>query len=59
MYCDSSEKYLDDESDYYSHIESLKPKINVRLIDGEITENGDCYECITCKSSVSQYNGEA
>ena len=58
LYCDGFEIYLDDESDYYGHIESLKQKINIRLIDGEITENENCYECINCKSSLSQYSVE-
>ena len=47
-------KYLDNDIDYNRHVETLKHKTNVKMIDGEIIKNCDRYECITCKTSINQ-----
>ena len=52
-YCDSSELYLKNYIDYNRHVETLNPKNNVRMIDGEIIKSGDRYDCITCKITKS------
>ena len=48
--------YLDNNTEYNKHIETLNHRNNVRLVNGEITENGSKFECVTCKSLLSQYS---
>ena len=57
-YCDSCDMYLDNNTTYNKHVTTLKHKNNVRLNDGEIIKNGDKFDCITCKTSLSQYSAE-
>ena len=57
-YCDSCDMYLDNNTAYNKHVATLKHKNNVRLNDGEIIKNGDKFDCITCKTSLSQYSVE-
>ena len=57
-YCDSCDMYLDNNTAYNKHVTTLKHKNNVRLNDGEIIKNGDKFDCITCKTSLSQYSVE-
>ena len=57
-YCDSCDMYLDNNTAYNNHVTTLKHKNNVRLNDGEIIKNGDKFDCITCKTSLSQYSVE-
>ena len=35
-YCDSGDMYLDNNTEYNKHIETLKHRNNVRLVNGEI-----------------------
>ena len=48
--------YLDKNTEYNKHIETLKHRNNVRLNSGEIIKNGIKFECVTCKTTLSQYN---
>ena len=57
-YCDSCDMYLDNNTAYNKHVTTLRHKNNVRLNDGEIIKNGDKFDCITCKTSLSQYSVE-
>ena len=57
-YSDSFDMYLDNNTAYNKHVTTLKHKNNVRLNDGEIIKNGDKFDCITCKTSLSQYSVE-
>ena len=47
--------YLDNNTEHKEHIEKLKHRNNVRLNNGEIIKNGIEFECVTCKSTLSQY----
>ena len=47
--------YLDNDTEHAKHIETLKHRNNVRLVNGEIIKNGSKFECVTCKSTLSQY----
>ena len=53
-YCDSCDMYLDNNTEYNKHIETLKHKNNVRLFNGEIIKNGSKSECVAFKSTLSQ-----
>ena len=57
-YCDNCETYLDNDNDYNRNEETLKHKVNVRLIDGEKIKGGDRFECITRKITLSQCSVE-
>ena len=57
-YCDSCDMYLDINTAYNNHVTTLKHKNNVKLKDGEIIKNGDKFDCITCKTSLSHYSVE-
>ena len=57
-YCDSCGMYLDNNTAYNKHVTTLKHRNSVRLINGEITKNGDKFDCVTCKTSLSQYSVE-
>ena len=57
-YFDSCDMYLDNNTAYNKHVTTLIHKNNVRLNDGEIIKNGDKFDCITCKTSLSQYSVE-
>ena len=35
---------------------TLKQRNNVRLVNGEIIKNGRRFDCVTCKTSLSQYS---
>ena len=37
-------------------IETIKIKINKRVIIDETKENGIKFDCVTCKTSVSEYS---
>ena len=50
--------YLDNNTAYNNNVTTLKHKNNVKLKDGEIIKNGDKFDCITCKTSLSQYSVE-
>ena len=55
-YCDSCDMYLDNITEYNKHIETLKHRNNVRLNNGEIIKNGSKIECVTSKTTLSQYS---
>ena len=55
-FCDSCEIYLDNKTAYNNHVTTLKHRNNVRLVNGEIMENGSRFDCVTCKISLSQYS---
>ena len=48
--------YLENNTEYKKHIETLKHRNNVRVVKGEIIKNGSKFECVTCKSTLSQYS---
>ena len=50
--------YIENSTAYNKYVTTLKHRNNVRLNDGEIIKNGDRFECITCKTSLSQYSVE-
>ena len=48
--------YLDNKTEYKKHIETLQHRNNVSLVNGEIIKNGSKFECVTFKSTLSQYS---
>ena len=48
--------YLDNNTGYNKYVKTLKHKNNVRLNNGEIIKNGDKFDCVTCKTTLSQYS---
>ena len=55
-FCDSCVMYLDNNTAYNKHMTSLKHRNNVRLVNGEIIKNGIKFDCVTCKTTLSQYS---
>ena len=47
--------YLDNNTAYNKHVETIKHKNNVKLNNGEIIKNGGKFDCVTCKTTLSQY----
>ena len=54
-YCDNCDMYLDNNTEQAKHMDTLKRRNNVRLVNGEIIKNGSEFECKTFKSTLSQY----
>ena len=54
-FCDSCDMYLDNNTAYNKHVTTLKHRNNVRLVTGEIVKNGSKFDCVICKTSLSQY----
>ena len=48
--------YLDNNTTYNKHVETLKHRNNKRLINGKIIKNGVKFDCVTCKFSLNQYS---
>ena len=48
--------YLDNNTAYNEHVETLKHRNNVRLKIGEIIKNGVQFDFVLCKNSLSQYS---
>ena len=48
--------YLDNNTEYNKQIETLKHRNNVRLVNGEIIKNGSKFDCVICKTTLSQYS---
>ena len=48
--------YLDNNTEYNKHIETLKHRNKVRLVNGQIIKNGSEFECVAFKSTLSQYS---
>ena len=57
-YFDSCGMYLDNNTAYNKHVTTLNYRNNVILINGEIIKNGDKFDCVICKSSLSQNSAE-
>ena len=55
-YCDSCDMYLDNNTEHAIHMDTLKHKNNVRLVNGEIIKNGSKFESVICKTTLSQYS---
>ena len=55
-FCDSCEIYLDNNTAYNNHVTTLKHRNKVRLVNGEIIKNGSKFDCVKCKTSLSQYS---
>ena len=55
-YCDSCDMYLDNNTEHAKHMDTLKHRINVRLVNGEIIKIGSMFECVICKTTLSQYS---
>ena len=55
-FCDSCDMYLDNNTSYDNHVKTLKHRNNVRLVNGEIVKNGGKFDCVTCKTTLSQYS---
>ena len=54
--CDRCDMYLDNNTEYAKHMDTLKYRNNVRLVNGEIIKNGSKFECVICKTTLSQYS---
>ena len=50
--------YLDNNTAYNKHVTTLKHKNNVRLNKVEVIKKGDRFDCVTCKTSLSEYSLE-
>ena len=48
--------YLDNSTEHNKHIKTLKHRNNVRLVNEELQKKGTKFECVTCKSTLSQYS---
>ena len=48
--------YLDNNTEHAKHMDTLKHRNNVRLVNGEIIKNGSRFECVICKTTLSQYS---
>ena len=48
--------YLDNNTEHAKHMDTLKHRNNVRLVNGEITKYGSKLECVICKTTLSQYS---
>ena len=55
-YCDSCDMYLDNNTEHAKHMDTWKHRSNVRLVNGEIVKNGSKFECVICKTTLSQYS---
>ena len=54
-YCEICNIYLDNNTVYNKHVETLKHRNKgERLNNGEIIKNGVKFDCVTCKTSLSQ-----
>ena len=53
-YCDSRDMYLDNNTAYNKHVETLIHKNSVKLNNGEIIKNGGKFDCVTCTTTLSQ-----
>ena len=54
--CDSCDMYLDNNTEHAKNMDTLKHRNNVRLVNGEIIKNGSKFECVICKTTLSQYS---
>ena len=47
--------YLDNDTEHDKHMDTLKHRNNVRLVNGEIIKNGSKFEFVICTTTLSQY----
>ena len=57
-YCDSCDIYLDNNTEHAIHMDTLKVRNKVRLVNGEIIKNGSRFECVICKTTLSQFSAD-
>ena len=55
-FCDGCDMHLDNNTAYNKHVTTLKHKNTVRLVNGEIIKNGSKFDCVTCKTTLTQYS---
>ena len=55
-FCDSCDMYLDNITAFNKHVTTIKQGKNVRLVNGEIVKNVSKFDCVICKTSLSQYS---
>ena len=55
-FSDSCDMYIVNNTAYNKHVTTLKHRNNLRLVNGEIVKNGSKFDCVICKTSVSQYS---
>ena len=55
-FCDSCDMNLDNNTAFNKHVTTLKHRNNVRLVNGEMVKNGSNFDCVICKTSLSQYS---
>ena len=55
-FCDCCDMYLDNNTAYNKHVTTLEHRNNVRLVSGEIVRKESKFDCVICKTSLSQYS---
>ena len=55
-FCDIYDMYLDNNTAYDNHVKTLKHRNHVRLVNGERVKKGSKFDCVTCKTTLSQYS---
>ena len=55
-FCDDCAMHLDNNTAYDSHVTTLKYRNNVRLVNGEVIKKGSKFDCVICKTILSQYS---
>ena len=55
-YCVSCDMYLDNNIEHAKDMDTLKHRNNVKLVNGEIIKKGSQFECVICKTTLSQYS---
>ena len=48
--------YLDNNTEHAKYMRTLKHSNNIRLVNGEKIKNGSKFECVICKTTLSQYS---
>ena len=44
---------LDNNTEHAKHVDTLKHRNNVRLVNGKIIKNGSMFDCVICKTTLS------
>ena len=55
-YCDSCDMYLDNNIEHAKHMDTLRHRNNVRLVNWEKIKNGSKFEFVICKTTLSKYS---
>ena len=50
--------YLDNNTAYNKHVTTLKHRNNVRLVNEEIVKNGNKFDCVILKTTLSQNSAD-